>query len=427
MARITNIMENINLEVRLWGQLIGRIVLDQNGIGNFRYADDFGSNNWSPSPLVMPVNNLVYRFPNNLNNSFHGLPGLVSDSLPDSFGSELINLFFKDNGLDVHKTTVLHRLAYVGTRGMGALEYQPSLIEFDQPEEIELDHVYHSINEVLNERFGNLQDDIKDIIHIGSSVGGARPKVLLGINKNTEEIRPGNLPLSQEYDYHILKIDALRRNNTVEISGPIGYSNMEYAFYLMATACGIPMMESRLLQENDRNHFLTKRFDRINGEKLHIQSLSALTHEQYSETSDYMLYFRVIQHLRLPYSDQEDMFRRMVFNVFAGNTDDHIKNTSFIMDKAGKWSLAPAYDLVFCYNPQYPATMYHKSAVNGKTKDISKDDLVQLGKKLAIKSPERICEEVGEVLSGWKKFGQEADVKPEWIDFVNNYIQKKLV
>lgn len=163
-----------------------------------------------------------------------------------------------------------------------------------------------------------------------------------------------------------------------------------------------------------------------NGEKLHVQSLSALTHEQYSETSDYMLYFRVIQHLKLPYSDQEDMFRRMVFNVLAGNTDDHIKNTSFIMDKKGNWSLAPAYDLVFCYNPQYPATMYHKSAVNGKTKDITRKDLIQMGKKLGIKGPDNICEQVGEVLSGWKQFGQEADVKPEWIELVDEYIQGKL-
>lgn len=424
----TSILNNPNLvvDVMLWGELVGKLAIDNSGYASFKYAETFISSKLDVAPIRMPLNRVTYHFPQLDKLSFHGLPGMIADSLPDSFGNELIEIFFRENALT--RTNALHKLCYVASRGMGALEFFPSLNEGKLvPQDIELEHMYNYVEQILNreEATGDL-DSITDILSIGSSVGGARPKVLLALDERTHNIKSGNLPLSDTYDYWILKLDALRLNNGINLSGPQGYSNIEYAYYLMAKDTGITINECRLLEENERSHFMTKRFDRVNGEKIHMQSLAALAHIDFRQRTSYTTYFKLIQRLNLPYAAQEEMYRRMVFNVLTGVTDDHTKNTSFLMNTQGNWTLAPCYDVVCTTDKRHESTLSHRSAVNGKIIDITIKDLLQEAKTVGIKQPKKIINEVISVIQNWEIYATEAGVLEKWMVEIEDLIKGKI-
>ncbi len=280
-------------------------------------------------------------------------------------------------------------------------------------------------NEIFDER-KNFQADFNkdrekallDIIKVGTSAGGARAKAVIAFNEKTSEIRSGQADVPDNFFHWIIKFDGVKLK---EFGDPRGYGRIEFAYYKMASDCGIIMNECRLLEENGRAHFITKRFDRLNGnEKLHLQTLCAIAHYDYNDPNSYSYEqaFQVMRHLKLHYPDAEQLFTRMVFNVIAKNLDDHTKNISFLMDRSGVWKLSPAYDITFAYNPESKWTRRHQLSINGKRDEITKVDLLKVGKEMNIKKAKEIIERIKTVVSGWEKYAKECGVPDSQIDAI---------
>ena len=362
-------------EVRLWGRTIGAVALDedrQDACAAFQYDPEFASSGIELAPLVMPLGDRVYQFPALPRASFHGLPGLLADSLPDRFGNALIDAWLATQGRRPESFSAVERLCYTGTRGMGALEFAPAL--GPRPRKatrIEIDALVDLASEVLSHR-GELHGDLtgrgrekalRDILRVGTSAGGARAKAVIAWNRETGEVRSGQVAAGDGFGYWLLKFDGVRGNRDKELEDPQGYGVIEYAYSLMAQAAGIAMSECRLLEENGRRHFMTRRFDRLaGGEKLHMQSLGALSHFDFNRAGAYAYEqaMQVVRRLGLPMAAIEEQFRRMAFNVVARNQDDHVKNIAFLMDKRGRWSLAPAFDVTYSFNPSGAWTSMHQ-------------------------------------------------------------------
>ena len=352
-------------EVKLWGRTIGAVTLEAvNGVATFEYDRAFARSGVQVAPLMMPLGNRVYRFPDLPPRTFHGLPGMLADALPDKFGNALINAWLATQGRAPESFDAVERLCYTGPRGMGALEFVPVIGPAARgAKKIQVDALVKLASDVLSNR-ASLKNSfarkeraqaLGDILRVGTSAGGARAKAVIAWNARTNEVRSGQVAAGEGFDYWLLKFDGVANNRDKELNDPKGFGALEYAYYLMARAAGITMSECRLFEEHGRRHFMTRRFDRLpGGAKLHMQSLCAMAHYDFNNAGAYSYEqaMLVIRQLGLPATAVEEQFRRMVFNIVARNQDDHVKNIAFLMDKAGRWTLAPAYDITHSYNPR---------------------------------------------------------------------------
>lgn len=412
-------------EVNLWGTTIGAVSWDASQeIAYFQYSPSFVCSGIQLSPLMMPLSNEIYSFPALSQQTFQGLPGLLADSLPDKFGNALIDQWLVRQGRTKESFNPVERLCYIGSRGMGGLEFFPAI--GDKPKrskKIELDILVALASEILTKReklSTSFDDDereeaMRDILRVGTSAGGARAKAIIAWNAETNEVRSGQVNAGDGFSYWLLKFDGVSNNKDKELNDPKGYGLIEYAYYKMALDAGIEMNECRILNENGRHHFMTRRFDRTpSGEKIHMQSLCALQHYDFNAAGAYSYEqaLRTILELDLSKDSLEEQFRRMVFNVLGRNQDDHVKNIAFLMNKAGQWRLSPAFDVTYSYNPDGQWTSQHQMTINGKRDDFELDDLVQCAKTAFI-TKKRALDIIGEVahaVSRWPEHAAIANV-----------------
>ena len=417
---------NLIVNVKLWGKDVGALLWDKDkGVASFQYEDRFLRRGLDIAPIIMPLRDAtgeqVYQFLNNRNACFNGLPGLIADSLPDKFGTQIIDEWFASHGLLHQEVTPLDRLCYVGKRAMGALEFEPSthIMEVDTSSRLHIDELTKLADSIFKDR-ANFQEkllredkSVLDILKIGTSAGGAKPKAIIAYNDLTNEVRSGQVTAPDGFTYWLLKFDGTSYSEHDKVTNnPKGIGNIEYAYFRMAKDCGIDMMESRLLKEGGSHHFMTKRFDRTDdGEKLHVQTLAGLAHYDRDVRHSYEEAFGIMRKMKLDYSQQEEFFRRMVFNVVARNHDDHTKNHSFLMNKNGKWKLSPAYDLCYSYSPSGTWTNKHQMSINGKQDGFTFYDLETVGRRMDINNPNEIIEKITEVVSNWNAYARECGVK----------------
>jgi len=413
--------------VKIWGALAGAVAWDERtGIATFEYDADFKKRNWDLSPLKMPIQSArnIFRFPelkqdrNSPLDTYKGMPGLLADVLPDKYGNQLINMWLAQNGREPNSMNPVEMLCFIGTRGMGAMEFEPAALkESKRTFSIEMDSLVDIAKKMLSEKSSlktNLkkedEDAMMEILKIGTSAGGARPKAVIAYNEKTGEVRSGQTNAPKGFEHWLLKLDGV---SDVQFSASSGYGRVEMAYYNMALACGIIMMPSMLLEENGRAHYMTKRFDREDGDiKHHIQTLCAINHYDYNAVNSfsYEQLFQTMRELRLTYHEAEQMFRRMVFNVISRNCDDHTKNFAFRLRKDAQWELAPAYDVCHAYQPNHQWVSQHALSVNGKRKSISKNDLLLVGKSISCKHAATIIDEIEDTVLNWKKFANEVGV-----------------
>ena len=415
-------------DIYLWGQHAGTVAWDENyQAASFEFTPEFASGQWDISPLMMPVRQRqIYQFPSLNKDTFVGLPGLLADALPDAFGKALLDKWLVSVGRTF--ANPVERLCYQGKRSMGALEFVPAQDNYlEQGTKLEIDSLVEVAREVLDEKKKldvNVNEDTKEaianIVRVGTSAGGQRAKAVIAYNENTGEVRSGQIDVPDGFSHWLLKLDWV---TNAELGDPKHYGEIEYVYYLMARVAGINMTECRLLEENGRAHFMTRRFDRLSGnEKVHMQTLCGIAHYDYKmlHAYSYEQAFQVMRQLRLPYSQAEEMFRRMVFNVIARNQDDHTKNISFLMDKNGRWSLSPAYDMSWSYNPKGVWTSRHQMSVNGKWDDITRADLLALAKNVNIKQADAIIDEVKEGVSKWRTFATQYSIPSEMVKGIDS-------
>ena len=367
-------------EVRLWNRTIGAVSVEDGApTAAFQYAPAFLASGIQLSPLVMPLASSVYQFPALAAVSFHGLPGLLADSLPDKFGNALIEAWLATQGRRPESFNAVERLCYTGVRGMGALEFAPVTgPALRASTKVSVEALVALASEVLTHR-NSLQvsfsprrrhEGLVEILRVGTSAGGARAKAIIAWNPRTNEVRSGQVKAPEGFGYWLLKFDGVSANKDKELEDPKGYTLIEYAYSLMAREAGIEMTECRILEEGGRRHFMTRRFDRhADGSKVHMQSLAALAHFDFNSAGAYSYEqaFDVMKRLALPMRSIEQQYRRMLFNVVARNQDDHVKNIAFLMDKSGTWSLSPAFDVTYAYNPAGAWTVRHQMTINGKS------------------------------------------------------------
>ena len=345
------------------------------------------------------------------------MPGLLADALPDRYGSQLINAWLVKNGRPADSMNPVEQLCFIGTRAMGALEFEPTQLSKQSPSNIEISSLVSAAQRLLYKKSKlktNLNEDerkaLTDVLKVGTSAGGARPKAVIAYNEKTGEITSGQTKVAKGFEHWLLKMDGV---SDTQFGESFGWGRVEYAYYLMAIDCGIDMMDSRLLEENGRAHFMTKRFDREGNTKHHIQTWCGLQHYDYNNlySFSYEQLFRTMRVLRLTYPQAEEMFRRMVFNVFAANCDDHTKNFSFRLKKGESWELAPAYDLCYSYDPTNIWVSQHSLSINGKHKGISKADLMTIAKANNIKKGEEIIQHINKIVENWETYAEKAGVE----------------
>ena len=409
-------------KVILWGTKIGTVLFDDDtGIGSFEYDPDFISSGIEVSPIVMPLSNRVYQFPELARISFHGLPGLLADSLPDKFGNAVIDGWLQSQGRTPDSFNPVERLCYTGSRGMGALEYLPTKgPRANTSTSIRIDKLVELASKILDSR-KNMhvtpgKNAMQEIIRVGTSAGGARAKAVIAWNEEKNDIRSGQIEAGKGYGYWIIKFDGVSANGDKEGPDDPQYTRIEYAYSLMAKKAGIKMSECRQYKENGRYHFMTRRFDRdpVTGDKIHMQSLGAIAHFDFNQPGAYSYEqaAQVMRKLRISNTDIRQLYRRMVFNILSRNQDDHVKNISFLMDRKGKWSLSPAYDVTFAYNPSGEWTNTHQMSVNGKRTGFTYNDLILSAQSIGVKQPdaEKIISEVRESIDNWEQFAEKAEL-----------------
>ncbi|MEZ4997532.1 MAG: type II toxin-antitoxin system HipA family toxin [Bacteroidales bacterium] len=420
-------------EVKIWGKLAGAVAWnEEDRYASFEFDPDFMRLGWDLSPLRMPVagGRKIFSFPelrrdrDSGYDTFRGLPGLLADSLPDRFGNQLISAWLAQQGRTPESMNPIEMLCFIGTRGMGALEFEPPVMkEYVRPFSIEIDSLVDTARKILSRREAfvtNLRGDeeqaVTEILKIGTSAGGARPKAVIAWNEKTGEVRSGQTVALKGFEHWLIKLDGV---SDIQLGASRGYGRVEMAYHNMAKACGIEMMPSRLLEENGRAHFMTRRFDREGADtKHHVQTFCALKHFDYNQVNSYSYeqLFQCMRELKLTYADMEQMYRRMVFNVIARNCDDHTKNFSFMMKQGGKWELAPAYDLCHAYRPGSEWVSRHALSINGKRNDISKKDLLITGESAGLRKPSEIIGEINHTVNNFRKFAGEVLVTPKLRD-----------
>lgn len=428
-------------EVQLWGRTIGAVSQEPGeAVAAFQYDPDFIHSGIEPAPLMMPLSDRVHRFPELALESFHGLPGLLADSLPDKFGNALINAWLAAQGRSAASFSAVERLCYTGVRGMGALEFAPILGPRPRKSSgIALDALVELASEVLSNRDALSGDfsapkrekALNDILRVGTSAGGARAKAVIAWNRETHEVRSGQLTVDPGFEHWLLKFDGVSSNKDKELEDPRGFGAIEYAYARMAVAAGIQMSECRLLEENGRRHFMTRRFDRdADGAKRHMQSLGALAHYDFNLAGAYAYEqaLQIVRRLDLPMAAVEEQFRRMAFNIVARNQDDHVKNIAFLMDPAGAWELAPAFDVTYSYNPEGAWTGRHQMTLQGKRDGFQMDDFIACAEVAQMKRGrvEAIVREVTEAVAGWATFAEEAGVPGSWAAAIGKHHRLEL-
>ncbi|HOO85235.1 MAG TPA: type II toxin-antitoxin system HipA family toxin [Prolixibacteraceae bacterium] len=414
--------------ILLWGNNIGAVIWDEKRmLASVEFNPTFAKLGLNVAPLTMPLSeiaqgNRLFSFPGLNRETFSGLPGLLADSLPDRFGNAILDTWLAEQGRTKQSVNPVERLCYTGSRGMGALVYDPSLkfSKNSKSELLDVERLVHLARLVLDEKAGmngKINSDniegLNEIIRVGTSAGGARAKAVIAYNELSGEMRSGQVDASEGFSYWLIKFDGVTNK---QLDDPEGYGRIEYAYYLMAKDCGIEMTECKLLEEGTRAHFMTKRFDRsANGDRHHMQTLCGIAHMDYNDPLSYAYEdaFEVMRLLRLPYPDAEQLFRRMVFNVMARNHDDHTKNISFLMNKQGIWKLAPAYDVTYAYNPESRWVFQHQMAVNGKRQNITRKDLLSVARNMNIKKANDIIDEVSGTFKKWKGYAETAGI-PEY-------------
>lgn len=419
-------------KVNMYGHPVGTFSWDgRYETVRFEYDRGFIGRGLEPSPLMMPVREgRVYSFGNLDKETFRGLPGMLADSLPDTYGRALFDRWLALTGRT--SGNPIETLCFLGKRCMGALEFEPALdVAFDRNARFEIDALVDVARDALSEKssFGvNLNDDrkaaIAEILRLGTSAGGQRAKAIIAYNKVTGEVRSGQVEAPEGFDYYLIKLDGISAKAGFRETENFG--RLEYSFYKLARACGIEMTDCSLVEENGRAHFLTRRFDRKDGRKVHMQTLCGIAHYDYRlhRAYSYEQAFNVMRALRLPYSEASQMFRRMVFNVVVRNQDDHTKNISFLMGEDGRWRLSPAYDMGYAYNPLGGWTSTHQMSINGKYDDITRKDLLEFASLNNIKNAPAIIDEVCEAASGWAALARECEVP---VSMVEGILQNMLL
>ncbi|NOX25881.1 MAG: type II toxin-antitoxin system HipA family toxin [Deltaproteobacteria bacterium] len=417
--------------IKLWDKDVGAVSwLNERGYAVFEYAPLFLKEGLDISPIYMGLSAArqgdgIFSFPALSRETFRGLPGLLADVLPDKFGNAIIDAWLARTGRDGADFSPVERLCYAGNRGIGALEFQPTVSRgLGTPVPVEIGELARLAQQITKKRFsldvnlaGNDHQEnseaIMDILRVGTSAGGARPKAVIAMNDNGHVVS-GQAQAPAGYDYWILKFDGV---NDLELGEPKGYGRIEYAYYLMAKAAGVEMSACRLLEEHGRAHFMTRRFDRRNGAKIHMQSLCGLAHYDFNMVGayGYEQAFAVMRKLRISKAEALQQYRRMIFNVIARNQDDHTKNIAFLMDKDGKWKLSPAFDVTYSHNPAGKWTSQHQMTINGKRDQFTMADLVAVAESISLPRPERIVQETIEVVSNWPIFAGKANLKEERI------------
>ncbi len=418
-------MINQTAEVHLWGTHIATVAWDDaHDYAVMRYVPSFLHSGIEVSPFTMPLRDDNYSFPELAKASYKGLPGFLADSLPDKFGSALITQWIERQGRQASDFSPIDRLCYVGTRGMGALEFVPSLSASESlGEQLEVKELVRLANLALSEK-GLLQTSLEDekaveqIIRIGTSAGGARAKALISWNAETNEVYSGQLAPRPGFSYWLMKFDGVDKSGDKEGPDPHGYGLIEYAYYRLAIAAGIEMTACRIFEDHGHYHFMTKRFDRTDaGEKLHMQSLCALRHYDFNMAGahSYEQALHCCLDLKLEKAQIRELYRRMCFNVILRNQDDHTKNISFLMDKAGQWRLSPAYDVTFAYNPDGNWTASHQMSINGKREDITREDLLSVARRFKIGKANAIIDSIIAVSKTWPQLAEEIGIADERI------------
>ncbi len=416
---------NNDARVLLWGRLIGAVSwMEDRELGVFQFAPDFLSSGIQLSPLMMPLGEFPFEFPALPRNTFKGLPGLLADSLPDKFGNAIIDAWLASQGRSAESFNPVERLCYIGSRGMGALEFEPSSIGGPVGSStIEVASLVGLANRILDERSSlkavfRGDDDrkaIEDILRVGTSAGGARAKAILAWNPETKEFRSGQVDVEGGYEHWLMKFDGISNNRDRELADPTGYGKIEYAYHLMALDAGIEMAPCRLHHEGGRSHFMTRRFDRLaKGSKRHMQSLAAIAHYDFKQPANfsYEQALQIIRRLELPYEDRNQQVLRAMFNVIGRNQDDHVKNIAFLMNRRGEWRLSPAFDVCYAWNPLGDWTSRHQMSINGKRDNFEREDLLALAKMAGIKKTQanEMIDRVLESVRRWPDFAEIAGV-----------------
>jgi len=411
--------------VKIWGQTVGAVAWDESkGVASFEYEPKFITKDIDLAPIKMSIQDSqrIFSFPelrpskNSEYDTFKGLPGLLADVLPDKYGNQLMNIWLAQNGRPAASMNPIEQLCFIGTRGMGALEFEPAQHKSAQKSfQVEINGLVEIAQRMLSKRTefeANLNKDERqamlEILKIGTSAGGARPKAIIAYNKKTGEVRSGQTHSPAGFEHWLIKLDGV---SDAQFGESTGYGKVEMAYYNMARDSGITMMESELLEENGRAHFMTKRFDREGSIKHHIQTFCAMQHYDFNEVRSYSYeqLFQTMRLLHLPYPDAVQMYRRMVFNVIARNCDDHTKNFAFRLKKDSDWELAPAYDICHAYRPDSIWVSQHALSINGKRIGIEKDDLITFAKAMNIKKSKTIISEINTKVQHWNNYADDVN------------------
>ncbi|MDH7798850.1 MULTISPECIES: HipA domain-containing protein [unclassified Beijerinckia] len=425
-------------EAYLWGTRIGAVTLPAGErFASFEYDPDFQRSGIELSPLTMPLGGQVYRFPTLALESFHGLPGLLADALPDKYGNALIDAWLATQGRTGTDFNAIERLCYTGARGMGALEFVPAQGPTSTTaEKIKIEELVKLASEVLAHRSElqitfagtNRAEALREILRVGTSAGGARAKAIIAWNPHTNQVRSGQVVAPAGFEYWLMKFDGVANNKDHDLADPLGYSAIEYAYSELAAAAGVEMAECRLFEEGPRRHFMTKRFDRLaDGGKLHMQSLAALSHLDFNQprANAYEQAFTAIRELGLGQDALTQQFRRAIFNIIARNQDDHVKNIAFLMDRTGQWRLAPAFDISWAYNPNGAWTNQHQMSLGGKRDLFTLDDLVAGGAAagLSERSVKKVVHEVTDAVAQWRRIAEKIGVRPSFVDDIEKTLR----
>ena len=416
------------VEVRAWNQLVGAVALDPRlGYYAFEYAPAFVKTGIELAPLTMPLAEAQspFIFPNLPELTYKRLPAMLADSLPDDFGNSLVDAWMANQGVAAGDIAALDRLAYMGKRSLGALEFRPARgPTTKRTTAIVLSELVETARHAVHGEFDNdphAEAALKQLISVGTSAGGARAKATIAWNPTTNEIRTGQFDVAPGFEHWLLKFDGMGKDS--ELGAPQGYGRIEYAYYLMATDAGITMSHCRLLEESGRAHFMTRRFDREGNTKLHTQTLSGIAQLDYRAKGihDYSQALSVMRQLKMTSEAFEQIFRRIAFNVMAKNCDDHTKNISFIMREQKSWELAPAYDLIYAYNPKGEWTYQHLMSVNGKFDQLQRDDLLILADRFQIGAASKLLAEVRNAVARWPEFGLRAQLSKKQIERIKDH------
>lgn len=426
--------------VILWDTNIGYISMDKGErFARFEYDPEFATFGVEPAPLMMPVRaHHIYQFQDLHPRTFHGIPGLLADSLPDKYGQKLIDIWLAKTGRKAEDFNAVDRLCYTGKRGMGALEFEPAMCSATTHDKIleikdltELASMAFASKETLNAQLSATGGDraLLDIMSVGTFAGGARAKAVIAFNPKTKKVRSGQINLPSGYEHWLIKFDGVEFSGDWGIADPSGYGLLEYSYYLMAKKCGINMMESRIFSENGRHHFMTRRFDREkDGTRHFIQTLAAVAHQDYYESGlySYEQIFMTMRQLKISKSSMEEQFRRAVFNVVGCNQDDHVKNFSFLMNRKGHWDISPAYDL--CHAEGSNFTRFHQLSINGKTSDFNRQDIKHLANYAGLPRgrDKQILEQARNAFSSWEDLANELDIPVKLRQHVLGTLRRQL-